>query len=366
MNLTIKGFIKKELIQALRDVRMRMIIFAVPAIQMTLFGLALTTEVRNIRLAIISQPEDTIAQKAAEKFYASGWFIPAKIDENDPFGQIKSQKAEVIIITPPGGLTKALNKGKGQIQVLIDATNSVRAQQIEKYVKAIIAGTVSDYSKDMPKKSALSFDIRVIYNPSMKSSVFMVPGVMCMVLGITTIILTSMSLAKEKETGTFETLIAAPVENWEILLGKTLPYVLLAMIDVPIILGVAVFLFDVPMRGGVWQIAVAALIFVCSTVSVGTLISTFAKTQQQAMMGGFIFTFPAVLLSGIMFPIENIPTIFKILAYINPLKYFVTLLRNIMLKGGNSEIFWSNTGILAVLSALAIFFAFKRFKQKLN
>ena len=366
MNRTIKGFIKKELTQTLRDVRMRMIIFAVPAIQMTLFGLALTTEVRNIRLAFVASPDDVIARRIADRAYASGWFIPAHIDAGDPFGEIKSKKAEAVIITPGGGLTKAVKRGEGRIQVLIDATNAVRAQQVERYIKAITAEVAADINADRPAGQHLTFDIRVIYNPSMKSSVFMVPGVMCMVLSIATIILTGMSLAKEKETGTFEMLIAAPVRNREILLGKTLPFVLLAMADVPIILGVAVLLFNVPMRGGLWQILLAALIFICAMVSIGTLISTFAKTQQQAMMGGFIFTFPAVLLSGIMFPVENIPAVFKFFAYLDPLKYFVTLLRNIMLKGGDSEIFWTNTGVLALMAIVTIFFAVERFKQTLN
>jgi ABC-2 type transport system permease protein len=200
----------------------------------------------------------------------------------------------------------------------------------------------------------------------MQTAVYLVPGVMCMIMCLLTIILTSMSMAREKEIGTFETLISAPVKGWEILLGKTLPYVLLGMCDVPLVVGVGRLLFGVPMTGAMWKLVLAAFVFVCTTVTIGTLVSTFARNQQQAMMGGFLFLFPAIQLSGVMAPLENIPKVMVPLTYLNPLSYFVVLLRNIMLKGGNDAVLWKNVlGMAAVGAACALLTA-KRFRQKLN
>lgn len=359
------GFLKKELIQSLRDPRMRVILFVMPMIQMIVFGLAISTEIKGIKLAAIYPPQDTITEKIVERSIASGWFVPAKTSGIDPFIWIQSGQANAVLIAPPGGLTKNYNRSKGQIQFLIDATNAVRARGIENYMQSIISKIVIEKQINaLP--SPLQLDVRVLYNPSMESAIFMVPGVMCMILTVITVILTSMSMAREKEIGTFETLISAPIKNSQILIGKTVPFIILGMIDVPIILLVAIFVFGVPMNGPFWALLLASFMFVCTTVSIGTLISTFAKNQQQAMMGGFLFMFPSMLLSGILYPIENMPKALMWIAYLDPLKYFVTLLRNIMLKGGDFSVVWSNVSFLAIIMVCAVWLAFKRFHQTLN
>jgi ABC-2 type transport system permease protein len=369
MNVTLRGFIKKELIQALRDPRMRIMLLVVPVIQMTVFGLALSSEVRNIRLAALFAPSDAVTRHVYERCLESKWFIPAKVDWTDPrmvdpYDAVRSGKADAVLVAPPGGLTKAMARGEGNIQLLIDASNAVRARSVENYVRAVLRQVVGDAGARPPEP--FRFDVRVLFNPSMRTSLYMVPGVMCMILCIMTIVLTSMSLAREKEMGTFETLISAPIERWELMLGKTLPYVFLGLLDVPLILGVGMFLFGVPMRGPLWELALAAVVFVCSTVALGTLISTIAENQQQAMMGGFLFMFPAIQLSGIMAPLENVPAVFQPLVYLNPLAYFVQLLRHIMLKGGN---FWYVGGHLAALAAIGaacIIFSVKRFHETID
>ena len=365
MNQTIRGFIKKELIQALRDMRMRALIFAVPAIQMTLFGFALSTEVRNVRLSVISKPGDVLASRVAQRCFASGWFIPAKGVE-DPFEAVKSGRAEAVLIAKPKGFLHSFKRGEAEFQLLVDATNAVRARQVEAYVKAVVAAVAADARREAKPPVPLALDVRILYNPTMESSIFLVPAVMCLILCVVTIILTAMSLTREREIGTFETLISAPVSNWEIIAGKTLPYILLGMVDVPIILAVAMTLFGVPMKGHYWQLFAAALVFVCTTVSVGTIISSLAKTQQQSMMGGFLFLFPAILLSGMMFPVENIPEGFRFFSYLNPLMYFVRLLRNIMLKGGEPSVFWRNIAAMAAISGTLVSIAVGRFRQRLN
>ena len=282
---------------------------------------------------------------------------------NDPYALIQSGKADAVLVAPSGGFTKAMGRGKARLQFLVDASNASKARIIEAYAVSIIKQFAA---RGSPAGGGVSLDVRLLYNPSMKSSIFLVPGVMCMILCLLTIILTSMSMAKEKEIGTFEMIISAPLGIGEILLGKTIPYILLGIADTFIILAAGMVLFSVPMRGPLLMLAVSAFVFVVATVGIGTLISTISKTQQQAMMGGFLFLFPAVLMSGIMFPVENMPSAIIWVAYLDPLKYFVTLMRNIMLKGGDFQVFISNISVLTAMAVFAAVLSYKRFKQTLN
>ncbi|MCK5219348.1 ABC transporter permease [bacterium] len=366
MNLTIKGFLRKEFSQTLRDPRMRVLIFVAPIVQLVIFGYAISTEVSNIRFDTYFSPGDTMAQRIEERCLASGWFVPAAGPGRDPYQRIQSGRAEAVLIAPPGGLTRAMQRNEGRLQLLVDTTNMIRARGIERYIQMVIQQVVSEASLGQEQKPMLNLDIRVLYNPGMKTAFFMVPGVMVMLVCILTIIMTSMSLAREKEIGTFETLVAAPVRNGEILLGKTLPFLILGMVLVLIILAASMLIFGLPLAGAFWKFILSSFIFVCTTVSIGILISTLARNQQQAMMGSFLFMFPGILLSGMMFPIENMPPTLIGIAYLNPLKYFLTLLRNIMLKGGDDRVFWINLGVLVLMAVIAMGISFKRFRQTLN
>ena len=362
---TIRYIIKKEFIQVFRDKRMLVLLFIAPIIQLTLFGYAISNEVRNIRLAVQFQPGDSMARHIEERALASGWFVPAT-GEGDPFVLVQSGRAEVVLVAPPKGLTTALRSGGGEIQVLLDATNMIRARGIEQYLQAIIWEVLAGEFPQQDLKPVLNINTRVLYNPAMKTSYFLVPGVMVVLMCLLTVIMTSMSIVREREIGTFETLVTAPVRNWEILLGKTLPFVILALVQVTLILIAAVLIFGLPMQSPLWKFYLAAFMFICTTVAIGTMISTMSRTQQQAMMGSFLFMFPGILLSGMMFPLENMPKAIMGIAYLNPLKYFLTLLRNILLKGGDDWVFWSNLGALALLAVVAMAFSFNRFKQTLN
>jgi ABC-2 type transport system permease protein len=200
----------------------------------------------------------------------------------------------------------------------------------------------------------------------METPMFMIPGIMTMIMCIVTIMLTSMSLSREKELGTFESIIAAPLSNLEIILGKTVPFIIIGLVDAAFIIAAGMLIFGVPVRGSFVLLFLATLIFVCTTVSIGTLISTFAANQQQSMMGTFIFLFPAMLMSGLFFPIENMPVAIRWLAYVDPLKYFINLLRNVMLKGNVPELFWPNFAAIFLIMAASVFTAVRRFRQTLN
>jgi len=368
LNKTLLGFIKKELIQALRDPRMKFILFVAPIVQMTVFGVAISNEVKNIRLAAIFDSKDTVLRDIYERAIQGGWFVPARAAgavAQDPFDLIRANKADAVLVPPPGGFTRALGRGDAPLQLLVDATNVTQAQAVESYIRRIVQDVLkADLGLEAPAPP-IQFDVRVLFNPSLDTSIFMVPGVMTMLMVLTTLVLTNIAIVREKEMGTFEMLISAPVSKSEVIFGKTLPYVVIGMTNLPLILSVAVFVFHVPMRGSLAALAVATLAFVCTTVAIGTLISTFCRNQQQASMAGFLFMFPAIMFSGLMFPIENMPWGVRWLAFIDPLAHYLSLLRNIMLKGGDAwNIAW-HVGVLMALAAVSGTVSFRRFHTTL-
>ena len=362
----LKGFFKKEIPQAIRDKKMAAMIFALPVFQLMLFGFALTNEVRNISIRFVYKPDDALMRRAEQNMIASKWFVNAKVsDSGDYAAMLIKRRAEVVVVSPPEGLKKALERGDAQVQLLIDATNAQRAMQIESYVKNILAQTISqEYGISDPEP--IKTDIRILYNPSMESAFYMIPALMGFALCILTVSITGMSLAKEKEFGTFEKLISSPATPAEILLGKTLPYVFLSFIVVPLMLIAGVVLFGIPIAGGVLKVFFVCLLFIVSSCSVAVFVSTLAKTQQQAMMGSMMFLFPALLLSGLIFPVENIPVLARWIAYINPVYHLAGLLRNIILKGGDPVFMLKGCVSLVLIGAALAFISVKRFKSKLN
>jgi ABC-2 type transport system permease protein len=342
-----------------------MLILVLPVIQLTVLGFAVSSEVKNIKLAVFAQADDVMVGKIARRAFATGWFVPAEVKGTDPVEWLRSGRADVVLAAPEKGLGNDLKKGRARLQVLIDASNAVKARQIANYVSQVTGYVAAEETGYSPPDD-FNFSLRVLYNPSQKSAVFLVPGVMVIVLCVVSILLTAMSLAKEKETGTFETLISAPVSTLEILLGKSIPYFLLSLVNVPIVLLAAAFVFGVPFEGSLWLLGFSAALFVFTTVSFGIFISTVAANQQQAMMGGFLFLFPGILLSGIMFPIENIPAALKWICYLDPMTYFIALVRNIMLKGGGVHSVVFNLAGLGILGCSILLLAVFRFRRKLS
>lgn len=369
MNPTLLGFIKKELIQALRDPRMKFILFVAPVVQMTLFGVAISNEVKNIRLAAVFDSKDTVMRDIYERAIHGGWFVPAQASgatAADPFELIRANKADAVLIPPPGGFTRALGRKDAPLQLLVNATNVTQAQAVESYIKTIVQDTLKTDLDLSPPEAPITFDVRVLFNPSLDTSIFMVPGVMTLLMVLTTLVLTCIAIVREKEMGTFEMMISAPVSRSEIIFGKTLPYVLVGMTNLPLILGVAVFVFHVPMRGSFAALIAATLAFVCTTVAIGTLISTFCKNQQQSSMCTFLFMFPAIMFSGLMFPIDNMPRGVRWLAFIDPLAHYLSLLRNIMLKGGDPRTLAWHIAVLLALAAVCGVVSFRRFHTTLS
>ena len=364
----LKAFVVKELSQTLRDKRMRGLLFIAPVMQMTLFGLALSSEVRNINLALYAAPGDRLAWDVAQRAEATHLFnlVPAP-PGNDPFEAVRAGKIDVALVAPPGGLDQAAGRGPAKMQLLIDSSNTTRAQGVSAYMnnitQAIIAERLSAGETPPPR---LSLEPRVLYNPSMNTTRFMVPGVLALLLTLVTLTLTSNSITREKERGTFEMLISAPVSKGTLLLGKSVPFVIMGLLELPLVLAVAHFGFAVPVVGHLWQLFVAALAFITCTVSLGILLSSMAQNQQQAMLGSFLLIYPIQMLSGIIYPIDNMPKALYWTTYLNPLRYFAILIRNILLKGGDPGLFWPNVGALVLLGSLLFSLAWVKFSQTLN
>jgi len=361
-NRTLRGFLKKEFTQALRDPKMRAILFIAPMLQLTLFGIALSNEVKNVRLAAAYAPSDTLTRQIQDHAFASGWFVaPQKLTGVDPFEWLRSGETDVVLVGPPQGLRRQIEIGNGQLQLLINSTNVLRAQAVENYFKVLSLEV-------LPKgpRGPIEFDERILYNPMLTTSYFMVPGVMGLLLAVVTIVMTSMSIAKEREEGTLETLISAPVEAWEVILGKSIPFVILGLVQLVLILVVAIALFGVPFRGPLILVLLSGFFYICTTVSIGVLISTISKSQQQAMLGGFLLLFPAILFSGLMFPLENMPLSLSWVAYLNPVAHFIYLMRNILLKGGDFRFVFFHISALAVIAIALVALSFRHFRTSLQ
>ncbi|MCL2390634.1 MAG: ABC transporter permease, partial [Endomicrobia bacterium] len=348
--------------------KMIAMIFFAPILQMTLFGFALTNEVKNISISCIYSPGDVLARTIEKRFLESGWFVPAESAERTDYSKILSKrKAEAVLVMPSQGLLKEIERGSSGIQLLIDAVNPQRAVQIENYVKNIMSQTVSQELKNTPAGLAppVDLNVKILYNPSLESAFFMIPALFGFILCIFTVMLTGISLSKEKENGTFEKLISSPVTVWEILLGKTFTYSILGFIVAFSMVIGAYLLFGITVKGGILKLFLICSIFIVSSCSVAIFISTLAKTQQQAMMGSLIFLFPALLLSGLIFPVENIPVYARWIAYINPLYYLLEALRNIVLKGGDWIVLIQTAVPLALIGTALLIFGVKKFNSKL-
>ena len=380
----LRAFVKKEMVQALRDPRMKFFLFVTPMIQLAIFGMALNSDVKNVKFYAKPMMNDQLFRDIRRDAIASTWFIPVEGSEKlngEDIEKFRSGEMDLELYAPEGGLTRAFEKGEGEIEAVIDGADLVRGRGIHGYLSNIVNEAVgarkgkpesmdfAEVAQTKPletQKQPIYFATRTLYNPELQTSYNLVPGVICMLMCIITIMMTSMSIAKEKEIGTFETLISAPVSVKEILLGKTIPYFIIGCINLPLVFFVAVAGFDVPMRGSYIWLAVATMFFLITTVSIGTMLSIVAKNQQQAMMGSFIFLMPAILLSGIMFPIENMPWPLQVVAFFNPLKYYATLLRNIMLKGGDYYVLVTQTAALFMISVVCVTTAFKKFRLHLG
>jgi len=358
------GFFKKEIIALTRDKVLLAAVLIMPAVQLVLYSGAITLEAKNLRLAVDMVPNDTIMEKVYNHAIGSGWFVRIPSTDMDAVTAVQSGVADVAIIAPNGGLTRALARGDGQIQILIDSMNILKAQSIEAYLQGVVLSAAKELGYAM-RGSNVHFNLRILFNPELNTKWFMVPSLVAILVFLSLLILITISITKEKETGTIETLISAPVSKWDIIMGKVLPYVAVSFIVMLSILGIGLWVYNLPFVGSVTLFMLSFFVFCVPATGIAVLLSNYTRTQQQALLGVVIVAFLMLMLSGAIFPTENMPKVLQYISYINPLSHYAYLVRNLILKGTDFGYFARQCFMMLVTGGVVWFVALRGFKTRL-
>ena len=366
----------KEFLQVFRDPRMLRVIVLVPLIQTLVFGYAVSTDVRDVPTAVVDFDRSVASRRLLADFFASGHFRAVLETDEMPRAEARMDAGSVgAILRIDAGFAGDLAAGRrAALQLLLDGTDSNTARVVLGYAGRI-AGRFSDAARAdrlsrmagaVPRREGVELVPRAWFNENLESRNFFVPGVIAILVMLVTMMLTSMAVVREKEVGTIEQLLVSPITPAEFILGKTLPFAIIGYVDVLLVAFLGVLWFGVPIRGSIPLLVVATTFYLMTTLGIGLLISTVSRTQQQAMMAVFFVYFPCVLLSGFMFPIENMPLPVQYLTYADPLRYFLVVLRGIFLKGAGAGILWPQMAALLVMGALTLAAATLRFRKTLS
>jgi ABC-2 type transport system permease protein len=366
----------KEFRQVFRDPRMTTIIFVAPVFQLMIFGYAASLNVRDIPTAIYDLDRTPASRALEDRFAASGYFrvVERVAGETQARDALDRGRARVLIRVN-SGFGAAVGAGSpAPVQLILDGTDSITASVVVGYAAA--AGGL--YELDLRRRdlarpgstrgqaAPVELATRVWYNENLESRLFFVPGVIGLIVTLITLMLTSMAIVREKEMGTIEQILVSPIRPVEFILGKTLPFLLIGLADVVLVMVVGVFWFGVPVRGNLLFLFLGMLLYVVTSLAVGLLVSTVSRTQQQALMTAFFFFMPAILLSGFVFPIHNMPEVVQWITYLNPLRYLITIVRGVFLKGVGLDVLWPQYAALALLGIVTMFIATKRFHKTLT
>jgi ABC-2 type transport system permease protein len=365
----IKQMVIKEFIQIFRDKRMKAIVFVTPLMQLMLFGYAVTTDVNNITTAIYDLDRSFESREVIKRLVASGYFHVAFTPESPREILALLDRGKVLCAVQINrGFSKDLKRGTPtEIQILVDGTDSNTATVAMDYATRIVMKYAGELGANVSVNSAaMRVETRAWYNPDLKSRNYNVPGVIAVVIMLTCLLLTSMAVVREREIGTMEQLMVTPLRPAELMLGKTIPFAIIGFFDVILVTLVAVFWFDIPVKGSLQVMPLATAIYLLSVLGIGLFISTISRTQQQALMATFLFYVPAVLLSGFMFPIDNMPKVIQYGTYINPLRYFLVIIRGIFLKGNGFAVLWPQMASLFVLGVSVLTISALRFKKRIG
>jgi ABC-2 type transport system permease protein len=381
----IRVILRKEFIQMLRDPRMRGLLFVPPLLQLLIFGYAVTLDVDHARIAWMDMSRTPESRALMQRFEGSGRFDVAAIAESEEDIQRLLDRSEVhaaVAVLPD--FARNIARGRtAQVQVLVDGTNSNTATLISAYAAGVVAAFSEDIVKNPLNRPSIQVslqstrsgggfsapvtaDTRVWFNPDLRSRNYFVPGVAANILLIITLILTAQAIIREKELGTLEQLMVTPMRPIELMLGKTLPFVLVGMINTLLITGGSLLIFRVPFRGNFFLLLFCARLFLMTSLGYGLFLSTVSSTQQQANMAAMFFIMPSFMLSGFIFPISNMPLAVQYLSYLNPLLYFMQIVRGIFLKGAGVATLWPQMLVLAFYGTVILGLSALRFRKKLD
>ncbi|HKM90499.1 MAG TPA: ABC transporter permease [Candidatus Acidoferrales bacterium] len=373
----IRQMLVKEFLQTLRDPRTRFVLFAPPIIQMMVFGYAATLEVNHVHCAVLDrdntqQSRDFVSRLAASRYFDLRYYASRteQLREGIDRGDI------LLAVQINSGFAQDLLGSKGaRVQVLVDSTNSNTALVALGYLTQIGAKFAQDYRQDAigrtnPQLMALVPQVDLVdrpwFNEGFESRWFFVPGVIGNLMLVMILNLTAFAVVREREIGTLEQVMVTPIRRWEFILGKTLPFFLIGMFDAALISLVGTFWFGVPFRGSVAVLTGATMIFLLSSLGVGLFISTISANQQQAMVSAFFFIMPATTLSGFGTPISSMPPWFQKLTYLDPLRYYMIVLRSVYLKGVGFDVLWPQVAAMAVFAVALLSVSILRFHKSLE
>ncbi|HGE69998.1 TPA: ABC transporter permease [Candidatus Poribacteria bacterium] len=364
---------KKEILQVSRDRAFLPLLFFAPILQLLLFGYTATTDVKNISMAVLDQDKTPDSRKFIESFVNSGYFkFKAYLYSESEIETVLDSSKVKLVINIPKNFSRKLKRGEPiNIQVIIDGTNSNSANVILAYTRDIAQRTsikiiIQQLTRANAKIPVVDLRYRAWYNPELSSVNYVVPGIICTILSIVTTMLTSVAIVREREKGTLEQIMVSPIAPYQLILGKVLPFIMIGFIDAVIVLVAGVLWFKVPVNGSIYLLFALAIIFIANTLSIGILISTISRTQQQAMMTTLFLMIPWITLSGFVFPIENMPKIIQISTYLIPLRYFLIIIRGIILKGVGLSVLWPQVTALVVLGSILLFLSISRFHKQLE
>ena len=365
----IRHMVIKEFIQTFRERRNWVLLFGAPLIQLFMFGYVVTTDVNNISTALYDLDKSPESRELARRLQSSGYFNINHYPQSP--GDIREllDRGKVLCAIQIGErfAKNIASRRPAEIQVLVDGTDSNTAMIAMNYATKII----TQYSTDLlspsikARISPIDFRTRIWYNPDLKSRNYNVPGVIASIVMLMCLMLTSMAIVREREMGTMEQLMVSPIRPIELMLGKTIPFAVIGFLDMVLVTSVGVFWFDITIKGSLIFLFLGTSVYLLSVLGIGLFISTLLKTQQQAMMATMFFNMPATLLSGFMFPIENMPEVFQYITYLNPLRYFLIIIRGVFLKGSGFDVLWPQMAALLVLGVIIITLSALRFRKRL-
>ncbi|NRD22617.1 ABC transporter permease [Winogradskyella litoriviva] len=363
------GFVKKEFYHIFRDRRSLFILFGMPIAQIMLFGFAITNEINNVDIAILDHSKDTNTEEIINKISASKYFsINQFIDKESDIETIfKKGKIKAVLNFEKDFSKNLIKDYKANIQIVTDATDPNTANTISNYINAIL----TQYNKELNNKVAFSYQIvpqtRMVYNPELKSVYMFVPGVMTIILMLVSAMMTSISIAREKELGTMEILLVSPLKPFQVIVGKVFPYIFLSIINAIVIVVLSIFIFKMPVLGSLVLLGLESVLFIITALALGILISTISATQQTAMMISLMgLMLPVILLSGFIFPISSMPLPLQVISNIIPAKWFIIIIKGIMLKGVGIQFIWKETLILVGMTIFFIGISVKKYKIRLE
>ncbi|MBI3951446.1 MAG: ABC transporter permease [Acidobacteria bacterium] len=381
----IREIIRKEFRQALREPRMRMMLIMPPLIQLIVFGYAVNLDVENTRIAWVDFDRTPASRDLRAAFEGSRHFrVTATPTGEEEVRQLLDQGEVQAVVHVLPGFARDIERGEATaVQILVDGTNSNTASIISNYATQVVAryansvlveqqrarlaartmATGAPVNLNMP---GLSVRSRVWFNPDLRSRNYFVPGVVVNIIALVTLMLTAMAIVREKEIGTMEQLMVTPIRPIELMLGKTLPFALVGLVEVILVTTAALLVFHIPFRGSSLVLLGCATLFLLTTLGAGLFISTISQTQQQAMMASFFFFMPAFMLSGFAFPIRNMPVVVRYLTYLNPVRYFIEIVRGIFLKGTGVTVLWPQMVALLVFGIVVVGVSALRFHKRLD